>query len=56
MEVFTRATGNGLPFSEGADWKRKRTILSKVFNFDFVQAQAHKIADACDEAISYLEK
>lgn len=55
MEVFTRATGNGLPFSEGSDWKRKRTILSKLFNFDFVQAQTQRIANACDEAINYLE-
>lgn len=39
-----RFAGKGLAFSEGERWRRKRTILNKVFNFDFVKAQTYKIA------------
>lgn len=55
IDIFTRAAGHGLPFSEGEIWKRKRTILNKVFNFDFVKSQSKKISDACAGAIQELE-
>jgi hypothetical protein len=29
-------SGLGLSFAEGADWKRRRRIISSVFNFDFL--------------------
>lgn len=33
-----RVTGVTLGGSEGHDWKRKRTALNSVFNFDFVKS------------------
>lgn len=44
LNFFTRVTGKGLIFSEGQVWKRKRTILNNIFNFNFVKAQTTKVS------------
>jgi cytochrome P450 len=31
-----RLLGSGMAFSEGQVWKHKRTIISKVFNYNFL--------------------
>jgi cytochrome P450 len=51
VNAFSRLTGHGLPFSEGENWKRKRNILNKIFNFDFVKSQTYKISEVCSGAI-----
>jgi cytochrome P450 len=37
-------TGNGLLFSEGAEWKKKKKIMSSVFNFDFLKSKIKTIS------------
>jgi cytochrome P450 len=37
-EGFQLLNGGGLLFSEGADWKRKRKIISSVFHFEFLNS------------------
>ncbi len=51
VKIFSRIGGHGLPLSEGNVWARKRKILNKVFNFDFVKSQTDKIAKNCANAI-----
>lgn len=40
IRLFSRVAGKGLVFSEGEVWHRKRKILNKLFNFDFIKSQA----------------
>jgi hypothetical protein len=42
-----RVAGLGLIFSEGDRWHRKRKILNKVFNFDYLKSNTKKIAYIC---------
>lgn len=35
--------GAGLIFSEGETWKKKRKIMSKVFNFDLIKENIPKM-------------
>lgn len=42
-QAIERAMGRGIPFSEGEEWKRKRKIISTVFNFDFIKSMTGKI-------------
>jgi cytochrome P450 len=56
VEIYSRIAGFGLPFSEGQAWDRKRRILNKVFNFDFVKSQTSKIAKNCEYSIKEMEK
>ena len=48
--------GNGLFFAEGDEWKKKKKILTSVFNFNFIKNQTPKIIRICDEAMDYIEK
>ena len=36
---------NGLIFSEGNSWKKKKKILSHVFNFEFIHSKTKSIAE-----------
>lgn len=56
VNVYARIGGHGLIFTEGAVWRRKRTILNKIFNFDFVKSTSTKISTICDETIDDFEK
>lgn len=56
IQIYTRLAGEGLPFSEGPKWKRKRTILNRIFNFDFVKSQSPKIAQICADNILAIEE
>lgn len=42
--------------SEGQLWKQKRTILNKIFTFDFVKMQIHNIVKICDRCIGEMEE
>jgi len=39
--------GKGLLFSEGAEWKKKRKIMSSVFNYDFIKDKIPLISSMC---------
>lgn len=56
VSVFTKLAGNGLTFSEGQVWRRKRNILNKIFNFEFLKSLTNNIAHICDETIEEYEK
>jgi cytochrome P450 len=49
------AIGEGLVFSEGDNWKKKRKILSKVFNFDLIQENIPKISEICDRCFNNFD-
>lgn len=40
--------GEGLAFSEGEEWKNKRKLLSKIFNFELIKENIPKINEICD--------
>ena len=46
--------GPGIFFSEGDIWKKKKKILSNVFNFDFIHSQIPLIAKIAQEKILAL--
>ena len=43
-----RALGDGIAFSEGNRWKRKRKIISSVFNYKFVTSNLPNIIKLCN--------
>lgn len=45
----------GLVFSEGEDWKNKRKLMSKVFNFELLTKNIPKIAAICDKAFEEFD-
>ena len=49
LDCFRRL-GIGIVFSEGEAWKKKRKIVTEIFNFDFLQKLSPKIALICDNA------
>ena len=51
-----RGVGEGIVFTEGEIWKKKRRVLNKVFNFDFIKILTPTIANLCDKAFEELEK
>lgn len=42
--------------SEGNEWKKKRKILSKVFNFDLVKGNISEIAKISDSSLDKFEE
>lgn len=48
--------GNGLIFSEGESWKRKRKIMSKVFNFELLTKNTDKICSVFDKYYDLFDK
>lgn len=36
IQNIQRSLGFGVAFSEGKEWKRKRSIMNAVFNYDFI--------------------
>ena len=51
-----RVMGEGLLTSEADSWRKKRSIMSRVFNFDLIKRQTYKVADICDFSIQQVEK
>jgi cytochrome P450 len=43
-------------FSEGENWKNKRRIISKVFNFDLIKANIPKINAICDRWLDEFDQ
>ena len=37
MDGVRELLGEGIAFSEGAQWKHKRRVISKAFNFDLLK-------------------
>jgi cytochrome P450 len=52
---FRRMVGNGMAFSEGDDWKKKRRIISSVFHFDFLNSLVPKMNETIDERFQQLD-
>jgi cytochrome P450 len=48
---MTTLIGEGLIFSEGDGWKRKRKITSKLFTFDILLHNIDKISQICDRVL-----
>ena len=46
-----RSLGKGIAFSEGNEWKRKRKIISYVFNYNFLINQIPKIINLFDQNV-----
>ena len=51
VEVLAKIAGKGVIFSEGQEWRRKRNIINKVFNYDFLKSLTHSIFRICDDTI-----
>ena len=45
----TSLVGEGTIFSEGANWKRKRKIIAKLFSYDLVLSNMTNISCFCDK-------
>ena len=54
IDHFRRAIGEGVVFSEGTKWKKKRKIMNAVFNYEFIISiipQIVAIHNQCFEAM-----
>lgn len=51
QRVLSRVMGNGLVLSEGENWKKKRRIISNIFNYDFVAQLSPRIAEIYEEVL-----
>jgi cytochrome P450 len=48
VDLMKHTLGNGLAFKEGDSWKQRRKLLSKTFNYDFLQKLVPGIAGLFD--------
>jgi len=48
--------GHGVMFSEGDEWKKKRRIMSTVFNFEFIKSKIPLIAKITQEVFTKAEQ
>ena len=48
IQNMKRCLGNGIVFSEGSEWKKRRKIISSVFNYDFMKTNISKIVRLCN--------
>jgi cytochrome P450 len=53
-QYIARGVGFGIAFSEKDIWKRKRRIVSQVFNFDLLKALTYKIENICTREIEAI--
>ena len=53
---FIRCLGAGIGMAEGEEWRRKRKIISTVFNFDMLVASIPTIVKVCNENMEVMEK
>lgn len=51
LSTLKDMVGSGLFLSEGDDWKKKKKILSNVFNYDFIRSKIPLIATVAQEQI-----
>ena len=47
--------GNGLLFAEGEEWKKKKKILTNVFNHDFIVNLIPQIEEICESSMKNIE-
>ena len=55
VDPIKRLTGTGLLLSEGDVWERKRKILNKIFNFNYIKSLVPKAAEICDYSLRETE-
>ena len=48
--------GEGIGFSEGEEWKRKRRAISKLFNYDLIISNIPKICEIVDKNLDKMEE
>ena len=48
-EVFYSLVKKGIVFSEDNIWKKKKKLLSKVFNYDFITSQIPDMVTIADQ-------
>lgn len=53
---FKIALGNTMILNEGDVWKRKRKVLSEIFNFDFIKRNVPRMREICKEMVLRMEK
>lgn len=51
-----RVLGNGMAFSEGEDWKKRRRVISSVFHFDFLHSLVPKMNQTVDGIFQDLDE
>lgn len=56
MKSLKSLIGEGLLFSEGNEWKRKKKIMSNVFNFDFIKSKIQNIFEISHEILDSIER
>jgi cytochrome P450 len=47
---------NGLVFSEHQNWKNKKKILSKTFNYEFIISKLPEMAKIADKTFEEFEQ
>ena len=53
---FVRVMGESMPFVEGAEWKKRRMLFSKVFNYNFLNAIFPRVLKTCEETFGKIIK
>lgn len=53
---FKLVLKEGIVFSEGLVWKKKRKMLAQIFTFDMVKENIGNICRTCDEAFELFDK
>jgi hypothetical protein len=56
IQNIQRSVGYGIAFSEDKEWKRKRTIMNAVFNYDFIIENISKIVRIAEEGFNKIEE
>jgi cytochrome P450 len=56
LEVFRDITKDGVANTEGLEWKNRRKVLTKVFNFEFIVSQIPTMVAIADEVFDEFEQ
>jgi cytochrome P450 len=54
IENKVRFLGQGVAFSEGQEWSKRRKIMSSIFHFSFFNKFIPKITDIVDREIAQI--
>lgn len=49
-------TEKGIVMAEDQEWKKRKKILSKVFNYDFITSQIPNISVIADKVLDQFEE
>lgn len=54
--IFLMITEKGIVMAEDQEWKKRKKILSKVFNYDFITSQIPNISVIADKVLDQFEE